>query len=195
MFTKLCMSFSDWCDAFKQFSDNITINTLPLLIIAGLSFCFKDIYTPVMIVIFVVLFDLLAKINAISYQARQEFIPENKWVLMGFIAAWKHDKFDSEPMLNKFWPKCKKYFWMMLAAGLLLKFFRSIEAYGFSEIAYSILLYIVLIEIKSIGRNLKAANNSLYHLFEWIVKMYYDRKGGTRPIDNIPEDRPKIGNH
>ena len=180
---KVCNTASEWCDHVNTLLDNWQIKSSIALFF---SFFFGDIYAPVMIVIGAVLVDLFSKWNAIAYLARQKYAPNSKWPLIGFIAAIRYDMIDDEPMRTKFWPKCKRYFFMMMGAGVLLKVFKAFNAQNFNEIAYAIMIYIFLIEVKSIGRNLKEARNPLHRLFTWVVDMYYRRKGGYNVIPTIP---------
>jgi hypothetical protein len=156
------------------------------------GFFFSDIWQPSLFIAAVVLFDLWAKLNALCYQARREYAPNSKWPFVGFIAAWTHDVFDDEPMRKKFFPKVGYYFVMMLLAGGLLKLFKSVEAYMFNEIAYALLIYIVMTEMKSIARNLKASRNPLYRVFAFVVNKYYEKKAGLPLTSQVTQKAEEI---
>lgn len=160
-------------------------------------YIFGDIMALLWFVILFVFVDLAAKWNAIAYQAREKYANGQGGFMRGIYLAWHHDMLDPDQMRQKFVPKCAWYLFLMILAALAMKGLKEIECYDLLELPKSVFLYIVLTELKSISKNLKDAKSPLYGLVSKLLYMYYDRKGYTQQpeVVEVPEDRPKAGNH
>jgi hypothetical protein len=148
--------------------------------------------------------DLLAAWYLQATKALERRKIANGSKLYGFVLGCKDGTISPDIMLCKFFPKCMMYLLILAALSLMIKGFRDIgweyEAYNFAQVIAGIL---TAREVKSTMRNLRESGCPIYDLIGAPIENYYDNKYGCIPkqeeqqpeVVEVPEDRPKAGNH
>lgn len=193
LWTKACNIASNWCNTIESLMEYWYIKAI-IGILYG--YCFAEIKGLIVAVFVLTFVDLIAKVNSISYQARQKYGNGRNWFGLGFGLAWKYGMFSVQPMRDKFIPKNFMYLGLLACAGALYTGFKSWGLQEIYIIPQSIVVWMVITEITSIAGHLKDSDSRLYGLVSGILQMYYARKGyaPNRPLD-IPDDRPREGKH
>lgn len=160
---------------YEKIIDNLTV---PAFSGVAFAYLFGDIKPLAIFFSVLIIADLLSAWNLRSVNAlKNNGTPNGSW-FYGLWLAWNDGTLNPEAMRDKFIPKCLKY----LGALIMINVFMGVSKhYGFAEASTvsSVMISVLMgIELKSIARNLKQAESSMYQYFGVAIDEHYNRKYG-----------------
>lgn len=164
---------------YEKMIDNLTV---PAFSGVAFTFLFGDIQPLAIFFSVLIIADLLSAWNLRSVNAlKKNGLPDGSW-FYGIWLAWNDGTLNPEAMRDKFIPKCLKYLGVLIMISVFMRVSRE---YGFTEastVASFMISVLMGIELKSIARNLKQAESSMYQYFGAAIDEHYNRKYG-QPVD------------